>query len=128
MYKYRIKTYVRGWQKPKQVFCFLIPGIADSSIHQLKNPISPNLKNPNKIKQNPKFHSSNHLSYHLSSKPSKIKHFSRFIIPKSNYHLTKNLPTNPKLSLFISTFADKHFPSKNSQFPHQLTDIGRGLP
>ena len=30
------KTYVWGWQKPKQVFLFLILGIAASSIHQLK--------------------------------------------------------------------------------------------
>lgn len=52
--------------------------IADSSTHQLKNLTLPNIQNPNKIKQNPKFHPSNHLSYPISSKSTKIKHFSHF--------------------------------------------------
>ena len=49
-------------------------------------------KNPHKIKQNPKFHSPNHLSYPISSKPTKIKHFSHFQTQKSNFNLTKIYP------------------------------------
>ena len=69
-------------------------------------------KNPNKIKQNPKSSSSNHLSYHISLKPTKIKHLSHFQTKKSNFHLAKNLHTNLKSSLFIGTFTDNHFQSK----------------
>ena len=73
------------------------------------------LQNPNKIKQNPKSSSSNHLSYPISLKPTKIKRFSHFTTQKSNFHLTKNSPIISKLSLFISTFTDNYFSSKNSK-------------
>ena len=69
-------------------------------------------ENPHKIKQNPKSSSSNTLSYHISSKPTKIKHFSHFTTQKSNFHLTKNSPIISKLSLFISTFTDNDFSKK----------------
>ena len=72
-------------------------------------------KIPNKIKQNPKSSSSNHLSYPISLNHTKIKHFSHFITQKSNFHLTKNLPTISKSSLFIGTFTDNDFSSKNSK-------------
>ena len=49
-------------------------------------------KIPNKIKQNPKSSSSNHLSYHISLKPTKIKYFNHFTTQKSNFHLTKIYP------------------------------------
>lgn len=70
--------------------------IADSSTHQLKNLTLPNIQNPNKIKQNPKFHPSNHLSYPISSNPTKIKHFSHFNPQKLNSYLTKNPSTIQK--------------------------------
>ena len=73
---------------------------------------------PNKIKQNPKFHPSNPLSHPISSKPTKIKHFAHFPTQKSNSHLAKNLPTIPKSSLFISTFIDNNFSSKNYKLYH----------
>ena len=41
MKKYRDFCGIGGWQKLGQAFCFLIPGIADLSTHQLKNPTSP---------------------------------------------------------------------------------------
>ena len=77
------------------------------------------LKIPNKIKQNPKSSSSNHLSYPISLKPTKIKNFSHFQTQKSNFHLAKNPSTIPKTSLFISTFHDNDFPSKNSKSYYQ---------
>ena len=73
------------------------------------------LQIPHKIKQNPKSSSSNHLSYPISSKPTKINHFSHFTTQKSNSHPTKNSSTNPKSSLFIGTFTDNDFSSKNSK-------------
>ena len=75
-------------------------------------------KIPHKIKQNPKSSSSNHLSYHISSKHTKIKYLNYFTTKKSNFHLAKNLHTNLKSSLFIGTFTDNHFPSKNSNRIH----------
>ena len=72
-------------------------------------------KIPNKIKQNPNFTISNHLSYPISLKPTKIKYFSHFQTQKSNFHLTKNSLIISKLSLFISTFTDNDFSSKNSK-------------
>ena len=81
-------------------------------------------KIPNKIKQNPNFPIPNPLSYHISSKPTKIKHLNHFTTKKSNFHLAKNLPTNLKSSLFIGTFTDNDFHSKNSKsYPQH-----RGLP
>ena len=55
------------------------------------------------------------LSYPISSKPTKIKHFPRKKKKKSNFNLTKNSPIISKLSLFISTFTDNDFSSKNSK-------------
>ena len=78
---------------------------------------------PTKIKQNPKSSSSNHLSYHISSKPTKIKHLNHFTTKKSNFHLTKNLPTIPKSSLFVDTFTDNVFSPQNRPnhlSPHSL--------
>lgn len=72
-------------------------------------------QNHNKIKQNPNFPIPKPLSYPISSKPTKIKHFSHFTTQKSNFHLTKNSPIISKLSLFISTFTDNDFSSKNSK-------------
>ena len=80
---------------------------------------TPTSKIPNKIKQNPKSPPPNPLSYPISSNPTKIKHFSHFTTQKSNYHLIKNLPTNPKLSLFIGTLTDNDFSSKNSKSYNQ---------
>lgn len=70
-------------------------------------------KNPTKIKQNSIFIQINMLSYPISLKPTKIKHFSHFTTQKSNSHLTKNSTTIPKSSLFISTFTDNDFSPKN---------------
>mgnify|MGYP004429706473 CR=1 FL=1 len=75
---------------------------------QKSNP-SPIFKIPNKIKQNPKFHPPNHLSYPISLKPTNQATFIHFTTQKSNFHLIKNSLTNPKSSLFISTFTDNHF-------------------
>ena len=47
---------------------------------------------PNKIKQNPKSSSPSPLSYPISSKPTKIKHFIHFTTQKSNFNLTKIYP------------------------------------
>ena len=102
-----------GWQKLKRQPGNTAEPIADSPTHQLKNqPSSQSLKIPHKIKQNPKSSSSNHLSYPISLKPTKIKHLSHFQTKKSNFHLSKNLHTNLKSSLFIGTFTDNHFQSK----------------
>ena len=53
------------------------------------------------------------LSYPISSNPTKIKHFPSFTTQKSNFHLTKNLPTIPKSSLFVDTFTDNVFSPQN---------------
>ena len=53
------------------------------------------------------------LSYPISSKPTKIKHFSHFTTQKSNFHLTKNSLIISKLSLFIGTFTDNDFSPQN---------------
>ena len=89
--------------------------IADSSTDLIQNFTLPISKIPNKIKQNPKSPPSNPLSYPISLKPTKIKHFPSFTTQKSNPHPTKNLPTIPKSSLFISTFTDNDFSRKNSK-------------
>lgn len=70
------------------------------------------IKNSNKIKQNPKFPSSNHLSYPISSNHTKINAFTHITAQKPNSNFTKNPLTNSKSSLFIGTFTDKHFSSK----------------
>ena len=75
------------------------------------------LQNPNKIKQNPKSSSLNTLSYPISLKPTKIKHFSHFTTQKSNSHPTKihpqiqNLPYLQALlpiTIFTSKIATNH--------------------
>ena len=68
---------------------------------------------PTKIKQNPKSPPPNHLSYPISSNPTKIKHFPSFTTQKSNPHPAKNLPTIPKSSLFVDTFTDNVFSPQN---------------
>nr|DAN90685.1 MAG TPA: hypothetical protein [Bacteriophage sp.] len=75
---------------------------------QKSNP-SPIFKISTKIKQNPKFYPSNPLSYPISLKPTNQATFGHFTTQKSNSYLTKNPSTNPKSSLFISTFTDNHF-------------------
>lgn len=82
------------------------------------------IKNPIKIRQICHSDKIYPLSYPISSKPTKIKHLTHFTTQKSNSHLTKNLPTNSKLSLFISTFTDNDFSSKNSK----LYTLTQGLP
>ena len=77
------------------------------------------IKNPIKIRQICHSDKIYPLSYPISSKPTKIKHFSHFTTKKSNFHFTINPPTNLKFSLFISTFTDKHFPSKNYKLYYQ---------
>lgn len=77
------------------------------------------IKNPIKIRQICHSDKIYPLSYPISSKPTKIKHFSHFTTKKSNSHLIKNQHTIPKTSLFISTFTDKHFPSKNYKSYYQ---------
>ena len=73
------------------------------------------LKIPQKSSKIPNFPIPNHLSYPISSNPTKIKHFSHFTTQKSNSHFNKKSSTIPKSSLFISTFTDKDFSSKNSK-------------
>nr|DAT08881.1 MAG TPA: hypothetical protein [Bacteriophage sp.] len=75
---------------------------------QKSNP-SPIFKIPNKIKQNPKFIPPNPISYPISLNPTNQATFTHFTTPKSNFHFIKNSLTNPKYSLFISTFTDNHF-------------------
>lgn len=58
------------------------------------------------------------LSYPISSKPTKIKHFSHFTTQKSNSNPTKNSPIIPKFLLFIGTFTDNDFSSKNHSTYH----------
>ena len=84
-------------------------------------------QNPNKIKQNPNFLIPNPLSYHISSKPTKIKHLSHFTTQKSNSHPTKNSSTNPKSSLFISTFTDNDFHLKNRTKSSLITVPTQGV-
>ena len=74
------------------------------------------IKSPTKSSKIPNLLPPNHLSYPISSNPTKIKHFPSFITQKSNPHPTKNLPTIPKSSLFIDTFTDNVFsPQKSPQ-------------
>ena len=84
-------------------------------------------KIPNKIKKNPKSSSSNPLSYPISSKPTKIKHFSHFTTQKSNSHPTKNSSTNPKSSLFIGTFTDNVFSPQKSPKSSLTTSPTQGV-
>ena len=107
-----VKTNSRGWK---------ISSIHSWFIHRLSSKfyLVDIFKIPNKIKQNPKSSSSNPLSYPISLKPTKIKYFSHFTTQKSNFHLTKNSPIISKLSLFISTFTDNDFSSKNSKSYNQ---------
>ena len=71
-------------------------------------------KSPPKSSKIPNLLPPNHLSYPISSNPTKIKHFSHFTTQKSNFHLTKNPPTIPKSSLFIGTFTDNVFSPQKS--------------
>lgn len=87
--------------------------IADSSTHQLKNLTLSNIQNPNKIKQNLKFHPSYHLSYPISLKPTKIKHFSHFQTKNQTSILPKITPTILFSSLYISVFTDNDFSIKS---------------
>lgn len=70
------------------------------------------IKNPIKIRQICHSDKIYPLSYHISSKPTKIKHFSYFTTQKSNFQLTKNSPTISKSSLYISIFTDNQFSRK----------------
>ena len=70
------------------------------------------IRNPIKIRQICHSDKNYHLSYPISSNPTKIKHFIHFTTKKSNSHFTKNSSIISKLSLFTSTFTDNHFPSK----------------
>ena len=83
------------------------------------------IKNPIKIRQICHSDKIYPLSYTISSKPTKIKHSSHFTTQKSNLHLTKNSPIISKLSLFISTFTDKYFPSEKFQI---ISSILTSLP
>ena len=76
-------------------------------------------KSPTKSSKIQNFPIQNPLSYPISSNPTKIKHFSHFTTQKSNFHLTKNSLIISKLSLFISTFTDNDFSSKNSKSYNQ---------
>ena len=81
------------------------------------------LKSPTKSSKIANCLPPNHLSYPISSKPTKIKHFSHFTTQKSNPHPTKNLPTIPKSSLFVDTFTDNVFSPQNRPnhlSPHPL--------
>ena len=69
-------------------------------------------KTPTKSSKIPNFHIPNPLSYPISSKPTKIKHFSHFTSQKSNFYLAKNLPLISKSSLYISNFTDNQFSQK----------------
>ena len=104
-----------GWQKLIAWTGNAANPIADSSTDLIQNFTLSISLNPSKIKQNSIFIQINMLSYSISSKPTKIKHFSHFTTQKSNFHLTKNSPIISKLSLFISTFTDNDFPRKNSK-------------
>ena len=80
-------------------------------------------KSPLKSSKIQNFPIQNHLSYHISSNHTKIKHFSHFITKKSNPHPTKNPPTIPKSSLFVDTFTDNVFSPQNRPnhlSPHPL--------
>lgn len=96
----KTKIIITFWQHPLS-WLFHIPT-------QKSNP-SPIFKIPNKIKQNPKFPISNPLSYPISLKSTNQATFTHFTTQKSNFHFIKNSLTNPKLSLFISTFTDNLF-------------------
>ena len=81
------------------------------------------IKSPPKSSKIPNLLPPNHLSYPISSNPTKIKHFPSFITQKSNPHPTKNLPTIPKSSLFVNTFTDNVFSPQNRPnhlSPHPL--------
>ena len=70
------------------------------------------IRNPIKIRQICHSDKNYPLSYPISLKPTKINPFTHFTTKKSNSHIIKNSPIISKLSLFISTFTDNHFPSK----------------
>ena len=70
------------------------------------------IKNPIKIRQICHSDKIYPISYPISLKPTKIKHFSHFTTQKSNFHLTKNSLIISKLSLFISTLPITIFPEK----------------
>ena len=70
------------------------------------------IRNPIKIRQICHSDKNYPLSYPISSKPTKIKHFSHFTSQKSNFYLAKNLPLISKSSLYISNFTDNQFSQK----------------
>ena len=96
------KTNIKAWKCSKPYSWFI--HILSSKFYLVDI-----LKSPTKSSKIPNLLPPNPLSYPISSKPTKIKHFSHFITQKLNFHLTKNLPTIPKSSLFISTFTDNVF-------------------
>lgn len=63
-----------------------------------------NRQNLNKIKQNPIFLIPNHLSYPISSKPTKINHFTHFTPQFSKPHHTKNHTLNHTFFLIYKHF------------------------
>ena len=104
---------VWGWQKLKRQHGNATEPIADSSTDFLQNfTLSTSSKFSTKSSKIQKSSSSNHLSYPISSKPTKIKHFSHFTSQKSNFYLAKNLPLISKSSLYISNFTDNQFSQK----------------
>ena len=90
--------------------CSSIFPIADYSTYSLN---FKTLKIPTKSSKIPIFPSQNHLSYPISSKPTKIKHFTHLTTQKSKSHFTKIPSTISKSSLFIGTFADNDFSPQN---------------
>ena len=108
-----VTLWCGGLQKLKRQHGNAAEPIADSSTDFLQDfTLSTSSKFSTKSSKIQKSSSSNHLSYHISLKPTKIKHFIHFTTKKSNSHFTKNSSIISKLSLFISTFTDNHFPSK----------------
>ena len=85
------------------------------------------LKFPTKSSKIPNLLPPNHLSYPISSNPTKIKHFPSFIPQKSNPHPTKNLPTIPKSSLFVNTFTDNVFSPQKSPKSSLTTSYTQGV-
>nr|DAV95218.1 MAG TPA: hypothetical protein [Caudoviricetes sp.] len=97
---FKTKMIVAFWQHPLS-WLFYTPT-------QKSNP-SPIFKISTKIKQNPNSSHPNPISYPISLKPTNQATFIHFTTQKLNFHLIKNSFTNPKSSLFISTFTDNHF-------------------
>ena len=105
MWKYRRKTYVRGWQKLERVFCFLISDIADSSTHQLKNLTFLNHHNSNKIKQNSNFPISKPFIVSYIVKSLIFSHKSTNPILKLTIKHPQNLLTKSQFLLIYKHFS-----------------------